>query len=364
VSRLRLLADDLTGALDSAAEFVPLVGPVPTFWYGGLPDALPASAALDAGTREMVAAASAERVARLAPAMKGADIAFKKIDSLLRGAIAAEIAACLRVGDFEASIVAPAFPAQGRITRDGRQLVRRDDGWTDAGVDLAADLRALGLDAVLRRPGDAMPAGLSIWEAENDADLACIVAAGRRSGGRVLWCGTAGLAAALVGRASAPAPVLHRPVLGLFGSDHEVMLRQLGACGEHWLRLPGSGADSADQVIGRLRNRGVALVSIAIPAGMSRKSAARRIGTQIARLVQLVPRPATLVVSGGETLGALCRALGATSLEVVGRMLPGIPVSLLHGGGWDGVTVISKSGAFGDADLLRRLAGLDAEAEG
>jgi hypothetical protein len=36
VSALRLLADDLTGALDSAARFVPLVGTVPTslpaFW--------------------------------------------------------------------------------------------------------------------------------------------------------------------------------------------------------------------------------------------------------------------------------------------------------------------------------------------
>ena len=44
---LRVLADDLTGALDSAARFVPAAGPVPIFWKPPL--ALPATAAIDAG---------------------------------------------------------------------------------------------------------------------------------------------------------------------------------------------------------------------------------------------------------------------------------------------------------------------------
>ena len=43
--RLRLLADDLTGALDTAAQFVARTGPVPAFWAGALPDAPPPSAA-------------------------------------------------------------------------------------------------------------------------------------------------------------------------------------------------------------------------------------------------------------------------------------------------------------------------------
>jgi hypothetical protein len=38
---LRLLADDLTGALDTAAEFVGLVGPVHAFWQGAEPPSLP-----------------------------------------------------------------------------------------------------------------------------------------------------------------------------------------------------------------------------------------------------------------------------------------------------------------------------------
>src|SRR6185369_9542856 len=97
---LRLLADDLTGALDSAARFVPVTGPVATMWHD---TDLPEAAAIDSGTRDMP-----------------------------------EAAACMRW--FDHCVLAPAFPFQGRITRGGRQLVRSDAGWRDTGVDLAAAL--------------------------------------------------------------------------------------------------------------------------------------------------------------------------------------------------------------------------------
>ena len=56
---LRLLADDLTGALDTAAELVGLTGPVRTYWHGAVPQTLPANAALDSGTRELKPAPAA-----------------------------------------------------------------------------------------------------------------------------------------------------------------------------------------------------------------------------------------------------------------------------------------------------------------
>jgi uncharacterized protein YgbK (DUF1537 family) len=62
------------------------------------------------------------------------------------------------------------------------------------------------------------------------------------------------------------------------------------------------------------------------------------------------------VVSGGATLHRLVDVLGARSLLVTGEPLPGVPRSVLKGGVWDGVTVISKSGGFGDPALLIRLA--------
>ena len=136
---LRLLADDLTGALDSAARFVPLVGPVPVSWRV---DDLPATAAIDAGTRDRDAATAQATMERLVPLLRGATIAFKKIDSLLRGHVAIELAACMR--HFDHCVLAPAFPFQGRITRNGRQLARDGDHWRDSGVDLPAALREIG----------------------------------------------------------------------------------------------------------------------------------------------------------------------------------------------------------------------------
>ena len=42
-------------------------------------------------------------------------------------------------------------------------------------------------------------------------------------------------------------------------------------------------------------------------------------------------------------------------MRLLGRLEPGIPKSVIEGGTWSGVEVISKSGAFGAADVLRKL---------
>jgi uncharacterized protein YgbK (DUF1537 family) len=172
----------------------------------------------------------------------------------------------------------------------------------------------------------------------------------------LLWIGTGGLAQALAagapGQASLPLPP---PVLGLFGSDQAVTAGQLASCGSDWLRLPDGGPAASQAVAAHLETHGKALISVDLPAGLSRIEAAGRIEDQLHRLARDLPAPGTLVVAGGETLRGLCVALGASSLEVQGRIVPGLPRSVMRGGRWDGVTIISKSGAFGPPNLLRDL---------
>ncbi len=317
IASLRLLADDLTGALDSAARFVPVTGPVATMWHD---TDLPEAAAIDSGTRDMPEAAARVAIERVAPLLADGAPAFKKIDSLLRGHVALELAACMRW--FDRCVLAPAFPFQGRITRGGRQLVRWGAGWRDTGVDLAAALGALGVAVQVR-------------DAETDADLDAIVAEARALSGRVLWCGTGGLAGALAGRRAVPCPALPRPVLALIGSDHAVSRAQVAAVPEG------------------LRD---AVVVCALAAGLGRDEARRRIGRMFtAVLRERRERPGTLFVTGGETLRDLCGALGASHLEVDGEIEPGVPTSVLRGGAWEGQRIVSKSGAFGDAGFLARL---------
>ena len=313
---LRLLADDLPGALDSAARFVPLVGPVPVVWSGDIPVG---TVAVDSGTRDLPPDDAAAAMQRLSGALHGGNIAFKKIDSLLRGHVALELDAC-RAG-FEHCIVAPAFPFQGRITRGGRQLVRAGDGWRDTGVDLP------------------------LRDAETDADLAAIVAEVRL--GSVLWVGTGGLAGALTGRRPVPGPVLSGPVLALIGSDHPITLGQLATAGSlhHRLhhRLPGPLPSLP------------AAVSVELPPATTRDAATQKIAAAFAALLAELPRPGTIFVTGGATLRSLCDALGVAGLTVDGEVEPGVPTSIVRGGAWDGQRIVSKSGAFGDTGLLARL---------
>ena len=357
---LRLLADDLTGALDTAAELTALCGPVRVMWDGAAAPALPpGSAALDSGTREATRDAAFERVRALAPALAGAGIAYKKMDSLLRGHVAAELAACLGLGAWRHCILAPAFPAQGRITRGGRLLVRQPGGgWSPAGSgDLLAMLAAEGLPA---RPGsfDApLPPGVAVFDADTEDDLARVAALGRQAQGPVLWCGSGGLARALAAEATVrSSTVLKPPVLGLFGSDQAVTARQLAACGPCWMRLvEGGGAEAAARIVRLMETAGVVLASLDLPDGLDRADAARRIEASFTDLARRLPRPGTLIAAGGETLRALCRGLGARSLEATGLVAPGVPRSVMRGGGWDGLEVVSKSGAFGTDMLWRDL---------
>lgn len=296
---LRLLADDLTGALDSAARFVPLVGTVPVLWSGPVPQG---TVAFDSGTRDLDA--SVVPGCLMSGMLAGGDIAFKKIDSVLRGHVALELAAC-RAG-FDHCVVAPAFPAQGRTTRGGRQWL--------GGRDVGGPVPML--------------------DAETDADLDAIVARGRTLPGRVLWVGTGGLAGALAGRQAVPCPALPTPILMLIGSDHPVTLDQFRAV---------SGSPN--------------VVTADLPSGIARDAALRSITATFVRVLAETPRPGTMFVTGGATLRALCEALGATGLTVDGEIEPGVPTSILRGGDWDGQRIVSKSGGFGDLGLLVRLLG-------
>ena len=355
MTSVRLLADDLTGALDTAAEFVGLCGPFDVTWPEALSTAISPSLAIDSGTRELAKSDSVEIVGRLAPLLCEGTIAYKKVDSLLRGAWASELGACLRSGHWASCVVAPAFAYQGRRTCDGQQFARTPDGdWYPVGTNLLAQLKAENIDVRQGGPNTLAHGGVQVFDAESDQDLDRVVEIGRRLAAPVLWCGSGGLAGALARGSRADAPKhLKRPVLGLFGSDQAVTASQLEACGEATITL--ADGEGAAQVHRKLAGDGVALVKFALPEKLSRAEAARRIAREMTALIAALEPPGTLIVAGGETLKAVCVALGAHALQVTGRLVPGLPRSILQGGRWAGVDVISKSGAFGTRELWRDL---------
>jgi uncharacterized protein YgbK (DUF1537 family) len=357
--RLRLLADDRTGAIDTAVRFVPLAGPLLVQWDLATARTSTGSLAFDLGTRELSDSDSSELATAAAELLRDADLAYLKCDSLLRGSLAQELVACLRAQPFDHCIIAPAFPAQRRITRDGRQWAAAHgrDEWQLVGPDLAAQLEVFGFSVSKCRAGDRAPPGVSLWDAETIEALQQIAAAGRRLPGKMLWCGSAGLAEAMAGAEPLRIETTGSPLLALVGTDHPVTLRQLREVEPYRVVYDPEHAASIAAIEAQLE-KGAAVVTMHMPDVPDRHLAARHIGASFTNLLARLPQPGTLFVTGGETLSHVCAALGAEALEVQSEIEPGIPVSVLRGGKWDGVQVISKSGAFGNEGLIRRLISL------
>lgn len=359
---VRIVADDLTGALDTAAPLVAMTGALPVFWDLARARNVGGSFALDTETRD----ADRPREDWL-EAFGGADLAFKKIDSLLRGHTADEIAACLRSGRFASAVIAPAFPGQQRVTRDGRQYWRAaaDEPWTPVDGDLLAELTGRGVPIRQASSAGALAeGGFLLCDAQTDDDLRAIVAAGGRLAPPVLWCGTAGLAHAFAAPLPAPRPPPpERPLLMLIGSPHSVSRAQVRALAAHRPALAvrlsqvmPAAIEAALDAVGRvMAEHEVAALVLALPEGTPPDAAANALGT-IGRALPARPAPRSLVVTGGDTLVRLMEALSAESLLARGELLPGVPCSEIQGGVWPGTQVVSKSGAFGDPRLLIRLA--------
>ncbi|MBZ9938455.1 Hrp-dependent type III effector protein [Mesorhizobium sp. BR1-1-16] len=356
----RLVADDLTGALDTSAQFAALIGPVPVV-VDPKADRPTGSFAINMSCRDGQAAAAIAATRDTTAVLAGGDIAFKKIDSLLRGHWAAELAEVARSGLFRRIILAPAFPAQRRMTIGGRQILADATGAITLVAEPAAALARYGITVGNEAAalGDCGTEVL-LLDAATDADLEAIVA---RHGGRAgtLWCGAAGLARALAGR---PAPIIAPPSgshLVLVGSHHHVTLRQIAAFSARSLepiaRYGADAAASARAITALMSARGRCVAIPDLPDALDGGEAARLIARWIGALADEMAPPDVLTVVGGETFAALCTALGAVRLLVEGESEPGIPASRMDVGRWRGVSCFSKSGAFGGEDwLVRQLA--------
>ena len=163
---LRILADDLTGALDTAGCFMADGQTLPLIFEAG---AIPrtGSCALSTETRDVSEDEALARLSAFETAFDGFDgLAFKKIDSLLRGHVAAEIAHVVRQNRFDAGETSTAdytllnasviylLPA-GRLNY---QLFVRGDNLANAEARVATSF----LKDLAPLPGRGVSAGLRL----------------------------------------------------------------------------------------------------------------------------------------------------------------------------------------------------------
>jgi uncharacterized protein YgbK (DUF1537 family) len=356
-----IIADDLTGACDAAVPFArrglrTLV--LPTYLAGVEVDA--DALAISTATRDVEHDMMRQRVTAAFDRFSGSDHVFKKIDSVFRGNTFIEIAHALQLMPNFAVAIAPAFPALNRICIDGVQEVRDIVG--ERRLPLYDCLQKVGVEArvISRHSSEStlkdvlrinLEAGrrIFLFDSECQEDLDCIVDAVSKLSERTLWIGSGGLALALA--ESIPQTIVtHAPPAGgskmvfCVGSDHSVTQMQLDR-----LLLDRTITDSS--VLDEDLAADSTQIVCRIPRGAVRDK-------HIIRFIEWVgvAEIGCIFVTGGDTASLLCEVLGVEMIEIRHEFAPGVPVGVIQGGPLDSITIILKSGGFGDADLLSQIA--------
>ena len=352
VQPLVILADDLTGACDAAVAFTAACDTVRVH-INGEPLEVACVHATSTESRHLPVAEAEARVRNIVERLPRSVEFFKKIDSVFRGNTSAEIAAVLRHASYDLAVLAPAYPALGRTVSEGVLHVRDAAAERDLPIAeilansgcalsaLPADLSADELAAILLRClNNPRPAVLC--DTASQDDLARIVSAARSLSKRILWIGSGGLAHALAAELPTlrPQPEMHRrPGYTIFfiGSPHPVTRAQV----ERSAHAP------REQLSLRSQNRSTHPrdARSKLPAEEIRRALAAHDPAQIA----------CLFMTGGDTAHFICRALGIRTLRLQREFAPGVPLAVAEGGPFDGVSVVLKSGGFGEPDLLCRL---------
>lgn len=229
-----IIADDLTGANDTALQFL-LRGCNTQILLDS--DYLPEGChntivwAINTESRHLPASEAAEKVKKASKALYEeleVDFIYKKMDSTLRGNVAKEALTLLETQKWNAAIIVPAFPDEGRTTVGGYHLLRgvpleRTEVARDPSSPImlshlptllanqCEDPKIVGHISLMTVMRGAAPILLELQElikkekrlividAVNNIDLEQIVLAMEKCSGnnKILPCGSAGLAKAL-----------------------------------------------------------------------------------------------------------------------------------------------------------------------
>lgn len=405
-----LVADDLTGAADSAVQFAehgweavlvlraldgaPAVEPT-----ASRPRIVAVCTDSRAAGHAAAAAATAFAVRSLASA--GADRLYVKVDSTVRGSVAGQVAGALTAwrerhpGAW--ALVCPAYPAMGRTVVGRTALAggeRLEDG--PAGRDPVTPVATSDLSVLLpgsthlNQTGDgsagaladalsraAAPGAVVTVDAADGADLDRLAAAVALLGPTAVPAGSAGLATALAGAWSGTADAAARPapVPGGRGSGSVVVVvtslhrvareqeaRLRASCGRRLVQLAPALDDLRDDeaaatwTAARTTPPDVDVVLITAPVERPGRPVP---GTDVARrLAQIAGsvlegRDARAVVAvGGDGARALVDHWGATGIAVLGAVAEGVPVGRLLDGEHPDLAFVTKAGGFGGPDAL------------
>jgi uncharacterized protein YgbK (DUF1537 family) len=413
-SRIFMLADDLTGANDTAIQFVKEGSSALVITniaeIKGLDFKHYDVVSINSNSRGMrpqdAYKAIYNTISELKPNEKGYFV-YKKIDSVLRGNPGQELAAVMDVLNVPLALVAPSFPANRSIIENGRLFSRgsSDSGGINA-IQIFADQTGrktenIPLEEI--RQGVENTAGfintrnkngtqVFIADAVTDSDLEIIYKASTFLSAHIM-AGSAGLANQLarhqnkVNAVSFNKPSLLYPVLIIAGTRQGETASQIHHL-SHVFQVPvikfdvrlaaenkieEAGSKAYDEVTRYMKeNRRLCVIAVEsmftseFPAGETVSgcatcgiaegddvSAAISVGLGVltAKLMDSFHFP-VIISTGGDTSLGICKQLGIKTMEPLTEICPGIPLCRVTGGAYDGSFIVTKSGRFGNPNSI------------
>lgn len=394
-TRYLVIADDFTGSNDTGVQLRRRGYPTEVIFAG---NALSEDKSVVIDTESRTASPK-QAYDKVCKALKEVDFTgfryvIKKVDSTVRGNISREIRAVDEALKPGLLIFAPALPGLGRTTVNG---IQRLNGVEICQTELSKDprnpveedhlVKLLSQEyqdsVILKELTEVRGGSLSfddgrifVCDAETDGDLKAVIRAAQKTGRRVLYIGTAGLADNLMETES---PSL--PALAVVASVSTVTNRQMHYCEEKgytMIKIPVHEILTGEARMSQYRDEAAAALrrgedTILLTntsyardeMGLSQKAGSEKgmnltetgnfvssiIGRAAKEILETVP-VSGLFLTGGDTALGVMEQIEAAGTEILSEILTGIPMVRVKGGIFDGLKLITKAGAFGGDDAV------------
>ncbi|MEM3403493.1 MAG: four-carbon acid sugar kinase family protein [Nitrososphaeria archaeon] len=403
-----IIADDFTGANDTAAQFAKLGWKTLTTLDLERVERLLRCydvVAVDTETRHKTAEEAHACLVRLGSKIKtyfDKVLIYKKVDSTLRGNIAYEIKGLFESLDPDLVVFAPAYPKQGRTTRECIQLLNNVPvAETYFGDDIRTPVKSSKLSDCFELEYKTLYYHVSIeelrsekvfeilrnrrfvsFDAESEDDLKFIAQLSNKLVDlKTIWVGSAGLAEhlaynILIGERKG------RPVLMVVGSVNKVVREQIRTFCTQFEPfiveidinlLINDFEREAERLIGDVKEALTLSADIILTTSYSNKQifegrvVANSLGLDMLNFGSIIADKVGKVVSliienlgwqsfsglfmtGGDIAMSVIKNLQISSLEVVGEVEPGLPILK-----YKKYYLVTKAGGFGSSETLIKI---------
>ncbi len=396
-----ILADDLTGSLDTGLQFrkrgfstlVPL--------QAKINDQLAEVLVINTNSRNLPGEVAYKKIYEVAQSVKAKAI-YKKIDSTMRGNVGQEALAIIQARNIAKAIVTPSIPNQGRQVERGvlyvhgvpllktpyardpfhplnssrlPQLLHKETGLAVGLITLRMVRKSAQFlaEQILQKKEKIV-----VIDAKEQGDLKIIASAWKLIYQEALPCGSVGLAqeiASLLDLKKEDRNKKYRfsrgPLLIVAASRNPVTAKQLRRAQEifkfsliepdlprftqkKWFKVDKQSLSQKVKEALIKENGAILTTTFQEHLPGKEKLIPDFLGQVIALILEQMPLGG-LILTGGDLAMGVCAHLSASLLSIEEEVLPGIPCSILVDGPYRGLCLVTKAGGFGQEDALEKI---------